>query len=263
LITKFSLLFVPFLCGLSLKATAQQKAAPDESPDLAFAIYRTSDTVPPYDLDKVKALIDSEKRREKKPGSKRLGDTFVILPDHVFAALPFEEKFTYVMIHPETYSQNCSAAVFMIGSQERITGWLPGSRYSMLWSQRQTDFLHKNRSMVIALLKQEIERGRHVGLNIKHAVSELNADSLIPSLVAAFQRDKKDVDILALLIMLMKQGNCASFRRTPIYDKLYGKRIVRGLSMPAEGTTMGIPANDDNEKLIESQAMAFYASGVK
>src|SRR5689334_4808610 len=56
---------------------------------------------PPYGLDRVKALI-------AKMESKST-DNFVAtrLDAKVYDSLSFNEKFTYHMIHPESYSQNC------------------------------------------------------------------------------------------------------------------------------------------------------------
>jgi hypothetical protein len=230
-----------------VSASYAQTDANASAASKAYAQYRVYETTPPYGLTKVKALIKTTKQVDMEGGNSYL----VALSDRQFNSLALDEKYTYVMTHPEQFMQNCDGAFLKAGEEHMVFAFLPDSADEMGWSDRQTNFLKGNKSRVEALLKAEIGRIQHVGLNIKQAVVELDAYALIPSLVQAFQRNPKDLDILTVLLILMKDGHYKPFEASETNTKLFG---------PDAKYDNYIVGNDANQKLTIQRAMAFYKS---
>jgi len=240
-------LFLLALAVVSANASYAQVDGTASGTSKAYAQYRVYETTPPYGLAKVKALIKTAKKKDVAQG-----DTYVIaLTDQQFNYLSLEDKYTYVMIHPEQYMQNCNGAFLRQGEEHMVFSFLPTSADDMGWSDRQTAFLKDNKSKVEALMKDEINRIQHVGLNIKQAVLQLDAYSLIPSLVKAFNRNPKDMDILTVLLVLMKDGNYQPFKASETYTKLFG---------PNAQYDSYIVGNAANKELTTQRALAFYKS---
>ncbi|HEY3783010.1 MAG TPA: hypothetical protein VGL56_18170 [Fimbriimonadaceae bacterium] len=239
-------LFLLGLVAVSVNAFAQMDPNASAT-SKAYAAYRVYDTTPPYGLAKVKTLIKTAKHKDIAEG-----DTYLVaLTDSQFNSLSFEEKYTYVMIHPEQFQQNCDGPFLKNGEEKMVFPYLPSSSTEMGLSDRETQFLKNNKSKVVELMKEEIGRVQHVGLNIKQAVLDLDAYSLIPSLVSAFERNKKDLDILTVLVNLMKDGHYKPFEASETYTKLFG---------PNASYDSYIVGNAANQKLTTDRAMAFYKS---
>jgi hypothetical protein len=240
-------LFWLALAVVSANASYAQTDGSATGASKAYAQYRVYETTPPYGLSKVKALIKTAKKKDVAQG-----DTYVIaLSDQQFNSLLFDDKYTYVMIHPEQYMQNCNGAFLRQGEEHMVFSFLPNSADDMGWSDRQTAFLKNNKSKVEELMKEEIGRVQHVGLNIKQAIVELDSYSLIPSLVSAFNRNPKDLDILTVLIILMKDGHYKPFEASETFTKLCG---------PNAQYDSYIVGNEANQKLTTQRALAFYKS---
>jgi hypothetical protein len=183
------------------------------------ANYTQNDTTfPPYGLAKVKALIAKLEYIEDAEG----GDMGTkALDKKKYASLSFNEKFTYHLIHAESYSQNCDIPPVHPKAAERIYATLPDFFGEGSWSDRQADFFKNNRDSVTALLKSLIEKNRSVGGNVKQAIVEMNGTELIPSLISFYNKEKKDHFILTVLLLLMKNNNYPEFVNSTGYKKLY------------------------------------------
>src|SRR5262249_48944053 len=162
---------------------------------------------------KVKALIKSIKTDSEE--NRRL-------PDKKYNALSFNEKFTYVMLHGEDFSQNCDMMPGFIDEEKKIFSYFPGAfDDTAMWSERQAAFVKNNLTRVIGLIRQTIETRHRVGVNLKQAIIVMNAWELIPDVLAVYKRDHKDHDILTLCNRLMVENKFPTFLKSATYKKLY------------------------------------------
>jgi len=210
-------------------------------------------TVPPYGLDTVKALI--KKIKWKEGDDPEAGETSTeALNPKVYAALSFNEKFTYHMIHPESYSQNCSILAERTDEANRIYGHLPDIFGEYSWSERQLNFFTDNRDAVEQLMKPLIEITNKIGGNFKEAIVRMNAKELIPYLIEYYNREKKDHYILTVLMLLMKNNKYPEFMNSTSYRKLYDK----GEYGYEDEYAAYLVYNKANEALIIQRATNFY-----
>lgn len=201
-------------------------------------------TEPAFGLAKVKALI-----AKIKPDS----ESNARLSNKQYDALSFDEKFTFNMIHMEDSSQNCDAMPGIENEQSKIFAFCPDAfDAEEVWSERQVDFLKKNRPRVIGLLRSTINTRHRVGANLKQAINLLQARELAPDLVTAYRRAGQDHDILTLLMILMKDAKYKPFLSSPLYKKLYADE---NSSYKAY-----IAASPANIRMITDQALAFSKS---
>ena len=233
------------LAIVASKAVAQDVKASDVSPATKrYHEYRQAATEPTYGLAKVKALL--------KATSATKGDEMdsKVLPSAAWNRLTTPERFTYCMLHGEVSSQNCDAMPWIVDEEHKVFAYPPSFHDGEeSWSDRQRAFLSGHRSAVIGLLRSTIREKRRVGVNLKAAIVEIHANELIPDLVSAYDRDRKDNDLLSVLMLLMKDGKDKPFLASITYRKLYG---------PKASYQAFIVANDANQKLMVQRAMAFY-----
>lgn len=194
---------------------AQEEMSPRASAaSRKYSEFRHQDVTPTYGLAKVKAIV--QKIKEDQDMNRRMSDKD-------YASLSLKEKFTFVMIHGEDFSQNCDAMPEIMDEHKKIFSFFPGGlKEEAAWSQRQRDFLKENRSKVIDLIKDTIQTKKRVGANLKSAILELNAVETVPLLVTTYVRDRKDHDILTLLMILMKENKFPAFLKSSTHKKLYG-----------------------------------------
>jgi hypothetical protein len=205
------------------------------------------ETVPPYGLDSVKAFIKKIKYVEDPEGGEMSSE---VLDPKLYASLSFPEQFTYHMVHPESYSQNCDILPRQENEDQRIFGHLPDIFGEYDWSERQLNFFKNNRDTVERLMKPLIEKGNKIGGNFKEAVVEMNATDLIPYLIKFYNKEKKDHYILTILMLLMKNNQYPEFMSSSSYKKLYGVE---------EGEYAAyLVYNKANEDLIIQRATNFY-----
>ena len=179
-----------------------------------YAEYRRQNVEPTWGLAKIKALVKGLKEDEEM--NRRVSD-------QVFNSWSLEEKFTYSMIHGEDFSQNCDMMPEILDEHKKVFSFFPGAFHDeAAWSKRQTDFMEKNRSKVIELMKTTILAKKRVGNNFKNAIWNLNAVELIPTMVTVYSREKKDHDVLTLMMLMMKDAKFPGFLKTSTYKKLYG-----------------------------------------
>ncbi|MBN9500197.1 MAG: hypothetical protein BGO01_07475 [Armatimonadetes bacterium 55-13] len=242
--------FLP-LCAIFVAAASAlaQDSPPWPTPSAEsrkYHEYRKRETTPTYGLSKVKAIIAKIKETDE-------GD--MILGDDAYNALSLKEKFTYTMLHGEYFTQICDVIPPIQDEQKKIFGYFPSPfNDEQMWSKRQKEFLHKNRVEIIKLIRETIKAKGTVGVNLKEAIMETNAVELIPDLIAQFGKDKKDYDLLTVMMLLMKVNNYPAFKASASYKKLYGD----------ESNYQAFIANNSaNQKLIISRATAFYKSKKK
>jgi hypothetical protein len=205
----------------------------------AYHEYRLKETTPPYGLTKVKLMIS----KIQSPDDENFK-----LNNKDYLALSLREKFTYHMIHPESFSQNCDAMPPIQDEQKKIFGQLPDVFGDGSWSERQTNFLKSNRDSVIAFIKESTTRSKRIGANYKLAIVEMNAKEMIPFLIKTYNADKKDHDILTVLMLLMKNNEYKPFMTSLSYKKLYGDEA---------NYQTWLDFNKANEELILKRASDF------
>jgi hypothetical protein len=241
---KFTLTLVLVFCSLSLIAQRPGKRAVNE--DQSYHALRIKLTVPPYGLTKIQALINETK--------SNAGDNKAISKKD-YDALSLREKFTYNIIHAETYSLNSDAESHETDEDKKIFAYLPDAFYHYAWSERQTKFLSGNRDSVIAFMKESMGRTKRAGVNFKQAMLEINAREMIPAIISTYRAGKvKDLDLLTVLMHLMKDNEYEPFLLSGSYKKLY-----------AEETSYKTYLNysKGNEDLIIKRATEFYNANKK
>jgi hypothetical protein len=204
--------------------------------------YRRRLTVPPYGILKVRALIPKIKSDNEDNEALNAKD---------YESLSLREKFTYHMIHAESYSQNCDYIPPPKNEHLKIFAYIPDAFEEFAWSERQTKFLMSNRDSVMNLMRESMARTKKAGINFKHAILEVNAKELIPDIIAIYRSNPtvKDLDLLSLLMLLMKENEYEPFLLSGSYKKLY-----------AEDTSYQsfLNYNKANEELIIKRATDFY-----
>lgn len=236
---QFRILLIALLSPTLLFAQEDEMFKPASPESQAYHEYRLKTTTPPYGLSKVKALVAN------------LKDDNPAITSQQYHALSLREKFTYHMIHAESYNQNCDIPPIIQEEQKKISGFLPEAFNEANWSTRQLDFLTGNRDSVMAIIKESAERSKRIGLNYKHALVEINAVEMIPYLISYFQRDRKDMDILTVLLLLMRKADYEPFKSSSSYTKLYGNEA-------SFYNTLNY--NKANEDLIVERATGLYKS---
>jgi hypothetical protein len=237
---KLSITLLALTCAVFV--AAQDNTPKASAVSRRYHAFRLQNTEPSYSLKKVKAIV-----AQIKPS-----DDGYILADAKFKALTVPEKFTFTMIHGEDMDQNCDPEQDIVGEEHQIFGDLPGNfDYTAMWSDRQLKFLKNNRKAVIGMLRSTMRSHKHVGLNIKHAIVELDANELIPDLVTSFNKDKRDLDLLTTMLLLMKDGKFKPLLDSATYKKCYG---------PNADYKSSVEGNPGNQKLTVQRAEAFYRS---
>jgi len=215
----------------------------------AYHAYRAYSAVPPYGLQRVRQLIKAKTVRREIPDSDDAGTDS--LPEKLYQTLSLREKFTYNAIYGESFSQNCDGFFPVADEEKKIFGNIPDVMGDQYWSSRQIGFFKDNKDSVIALMTESIGRTKRVGVNYKHIIFEINATSMIPFLLQTYNLQKRDHDILTLLMLLMKKNDYAPFSTSASYRKLYGS---------GHDYDAALNYNAANEALIIQRATDFYTS---
>ncbi|MBS1724530.1 MAG: hypothetical protein JSS66_16430 [Armatimonadetes bacterium] len=237
---KYALSLLSVTCIAAI-TVAQEEFPKASQKSQAYRRFREQSTEPSYGLSKVKALV-----RKLKPNE----EDDRILPVKTYNALSVEERFTYTMIHAEQFSQNCSVMPPLVDEEKKIFAYPVGAFGDEgVWSDRQLAFLKNNRTKVVALLRNTIQKKGRVGVNLKLAIVTTNAIELIPDLERIYTKDRKDQDILTVLMLLMKEGKYGPFLNSASYKKLYGEDA---------NWQAYLDASVANQKLILARASDFY-----
>lgn len=216
--------------------------------DLDYTYYnqRIRMTIPPYGLNKVQRLIKDVTYKPFDYGDAGIS----AITTQQYKGLSFPEKFTYTMIYPEVYSQNCDVYIPYKDEEKKIFAQLPSWGNESYWSERQLDFLREERDSVMELIKESTLRSKKMGVNYKEAIVVINGWEMIPFIIEYFKSNPKDKDALTVLFLLMKKGEYLDFMKSSSYHKLYGNEKNH-----YEGS---IDYNAANEKLIFERAMGYY-----
>lgn len=224
-------------------ATNGQARRPSAATE-AYFLYKTRPAEPRYGLAKVKTLIARYKSEPDFPAEVPPGELHKLTPD---------EMFTYCMVNPEDWSQNCSGPYREPGEEHMIRGsttpLLTQFGEFVFFSWRQRYFLKQNRARVVALLQDTVREQRHAGPNILATIRLLNATELIPDLVDAFRSDARDMDVLSELAELMDVARYKPFAVTHIAKVFYG---------PMSNRRYDVPASKENIDTILRLATDFY-----
>lgn len=217
--------------------------------DSPYRDFRSAISTPPYSLEKVKRLINDTPEQETNPNEIPDG-ILKALSNEVYNQLTVREKFTYTMIHPEVYSQNCTIFVPQSNEENKIFGYLISWMDEETWSDRQIKFLNDNRDSVIVLIRESVNRSKRMGVNYKDALVAIKAWEIVPFLIDYFKSHKKDKDVLTTLMLLMKDDQYDEFIKSATYKKLYG-------NTDADYET-AINYNSQNEELIIKRARNYF-----
>jgi hypothetical protein len=238
--TKYILLFITILSSATLTAQDETVWKPASKESQAYHEYRSKTTTPPYGLAKVKALVAKIEADDE--------DNDILKPA-LYNTLSLREKFTYHMINPESFSQNCDPMMPIQDEQKKIFAYVVDAFDEYNWSERQIAFLKTNRDSVMTWMKESITRTKRVGANFKHAIIQINAKEMIPLLVENYNITKKDLDILTVLMHLMKDNKYEPFLKSASYKKLYSD----------DSQYMSyLVYNKGNEDLVIKRATDFY-----
>lgn len=183
-------------------------------------------------------------------------DGFTIaLSDTAYNALTFDEKFTYNLIHAESYQQMCDPLPERSDEQDRIYGQTVDYFGEYSWSERQDSFFKNNRDSVEQLMKITIDQQGRIGMNLLDAIIESNATDMIPYLIDFYRRDNSNHYILTALMLLMKKNQYPEFMQSISYTKLY--------KLDTDTYSAYLNYNKANEDLIIQRATNFYKTLTK
>ncbi|HLK27487.1 MAG TPA: hypothetical protein VKT28_02815 [Puia sp.] len=239
---KKNLLFALFLFNINFllaQKNGRTKNAHEENSKYQFS--REEITIPEYGLNRVEKLIKDSLHKD---------DFRSALDEKKYQSLSLRERFTYNMINPEAYAQNCSFMPLVPDAQKKIFAELPIVFEGFHFSKRQDDFFMANSDSVIEWMRYSIAKTKKVGMNYKRVIEYVNAKQLIPVLIEAYDADKKDHDILTVLMLLMDRNKYPAFLNSDLHKRLYDAKETPFKSY-VDYTLL-------NEALIIKKAEDFY-----
>ncbi|HET6996799.1 MAG TPA: hypothetical protein VFI06_17520 [Chitinophagaceae bacterium] len=167
----------------------------------------------------------------KKKDSSRYRFFFVEdirLSDSDFHSLSPAEKFIFAHQYPESYLQTCGL-YDMASDISMIHANIPYMFDGERMSERQIKSLLDNRDSTLGYLSDCIDFRSHIPLGYKKTIIEINAWEFIPSILSLEEKMNKgdtttveDPYIYSVLLELMKNNEFADFKKTAMYNKLYG-----------------------------------------
>jgi hypothetical protein len=237
----------------TLELPARHQNSPEE--DLRVATQSTlagrqeNVCIPPFGLSQVLAAIRRMHEVDTPEGDAQYS---IALSDSDWLALSLDEKFTYNMIHAETWSQMCDALPTHKHEGQRIYSHIPNYFGEYDWSDRQLKFFKENLDTTEQLMKTVIGQQNKIGMNFLDIIVYTNAVDMIPYLIEAWHKDSVNHYILSTLLLLMEKNKFPEFMTSASYKKLYGDE---GQSYSAY-----LIYNKANEDLILQRAIDFYHS---
>lgn len=240
------LIILAFFFTINLSFGQDEQYYEPTQADWDFYQTRVRTTIPPYGLEKVQRLMKTIKEKY----SDEDDDGLHALTDEQFKSLSFREKFTYSMINPEVYSQNCDVYIPIPNANKKVFGYIVNWSGDSYWSERQENYFLNNRDSVMSLIKESTLRSKKMGANYKEALVGINGWEMIPFIIDYYTANPNDKDALTVLFLLMKKGEYVEFLKSSSYRKLYGPDVYYNNSM--------IDFNEANEKLIFERAMGYY-----
>ncbi|WP_300603002.1 hypothetical protein [Niabella sp.] len=218
---------------MSFMAAAQNSGVPD---------FRRP-TGPDYGMERVQTFIRQYKNSR---------ESFINKPvsEGAYDSLSLREKFTYAMIYPERYLQNCAGPRNFFLRGKLFPRLSFGYNENML-SFRQVQFLKMNRDSVITFINELIQQKKSWGINIKQAIIEINGWEFIPAMMTYYRQRPDDTDVLTTFMVLMAHDVFSSFVQSEYYTRLYGDPAGYHVTVDADKTT---------EAFILNTTMAYYKS---
>lgn len=232
------------VCYLGAAAQEENEYKEPSKESSAYHDYRTYETIPTWGLGKIRQLI-----KTIKPSEEDADFYQAALTPKQFNGLKLREKFTYVMIYGESFSQICDAFPPIQDEHKKIMGYLPDQLSEQNWSDKQKRFLMANRDSVMSYVKILTLPKHRMGLNLKKALLEVNAGEMIPFIIQEYKANSKDRDLLTVLNLLMLTNKYPAFMTSLSYKKMYAKEY---------DYTSWIDFNKANEELILKRATDFY-----
>lgn len=247
-IVVLGLILLIFTIPLSFGQQYEHVSWNDPRPiDSAYYAFRNKISTPTCGLKKVQALIS---QRSANIPDEMLIDYDGGISTTDFDKLTIEEKFTYVMIYPEIYSQACAERMYAFEPQNKIFGHLLFVYNGVFWSKRQLGFMKKNKGRIIDLIIDQSNQSHELGLNYKAALVEMSAWESIPFLIDFYHMNPQDKDILTTLLLFLNKAALSTFKQSKIHDKLYG---------PDTNYESWINFSKANEQYILESAQTYYA----
>lgn len=238
---KYLVLLAAMFTTTSLLAQEDEVYKEPSKESQAYHEYRNKLSVPFYPSANVKNAIKKYVKTDQ--------DENLVMKESIYNKFTPKEKFVYAMIHPEAYSQICDANPPIQDEHKKIFGQLPDAFADYALSERQEKFLKDNSDLVAGYFKECIARNNRVGVNYKQVIVNINAVSMIPFLIQIYNKQKKDHDILTMLLLLMKNNNYEEFLKSTGYKKLYGEE---------SNYLSYLDLNTANVDLIIKRATDFY-----
>lgn len=237
-------LFMICLCT-TLVAQEHVYVEPTQA-DRNYRAYREQETKPEFGLRKVESLIKKIKEPED---DGMIADYIAAISKDEFKRLNLKEQFTYVMIHPEVYSQACIDDMTSRGEDQKIFGLLTFRLSGVDWSADQYKFLKQNRDTVQTLIFETIAVKKHMGVNLKSALVEISAWESIPAMIRYYQTNRKDRDVLTVLSLILKKEQYTPYLKSKMYGKLY---------LGDANYMTSVCFNTANEQFLLSTAQDYY-----
>lgn len=227
------------LLALSLPGYGQASTAANNSryPDFRRPSY------PDYGLEQVQTFIQKNKYQRESGMNKPVSED-------AYQSLDLREQFTYAMIYPERYLQNCSGSEYFFRRGALFARLNSGYNENTL-SRRQIHFLKKNRDSVMALIRATTDQQKTWGINFKQAIIEINGWEAIPALMAYYRQRPDDTDVLTTFMALMANDVFSRFVQSPYYEQLYGAQSRYNATIDLDKTT---------ETFILNTTMDYYQS---
>jgi len=246
---KFLTVVLYSLFAITVYGQKQQYGDSPRKQDLKYYQMRDSLTYPSFGFQKIQELIRDP--LDKLPKDYAPIDFNIGISALDFANLSTSEKFTYCIINPEIFSQNCAEPIYFNQPEKKIFPRLIAYYPSQDWSDRQLSFFKKNKPEVLSLFEHTLHEKQHFGINLKGFLIEANAWEEIPFLITYYRTQPADNDILTVLLVLMKNASYRPFLTSSLYNRLY---------LHEDYFTNWIPASKTNVKEILLLAEQYYLS---
>ncbi|MNL10743.1 hypothetical protein D3C87_1315510 [compost metagenome] len=180
-------------------------------------------------------------------------DRYYALSHHLsaktFNSLNNRDRFNYCMMTQEFYMQNCGSL-----GRFKSTG-IYGAFYRSdlpleYWSDRQLQFLHKNRKEIIGYVDQMWSDLKFIGNNTKDLLVELIMWEEIPNILQQIELSPQDNSLYSVLVQIMMRAKFTTFEASKIYEQLYG---------PESYIASQIAGTEENRTAIVDMAKKCYA----
>ncbi|MBY0537724.1 MAG: hypothetical protein K2P88_17840 [Chitinophagaceae bacterium] len=208
--------------------------------------YKYKMTIVVWGLEKISRMKVEAAAINKKEG---VTDYSGFLKQHQYDSLTVRQKFTYAMMYPETFAQICSISLETESEDKIIKFYLPRLSGDFQLSQRQRNFLIRNKDSVSFYIKELTQLNHQMGLNLKNAIAIANITELIPLIISEYRANTHDHYLLTLLIHLMEQNKSPEFLESSFF-----KEVAKNGSY----YNASVAYTASNVEYVISSALKFY-----